>query len=122
MSKKISCIILACDSHTDKGNSIFHCLWSVVNQDYSNIEVIIVENSHKKPDYLPKLEDNFRKWVGDNEKSCALKIINNRKSVSRSMARNIGLSSASGSLVVFLDDDTIILNSNAFSKIAVLSK
>lgn len=38
------------------------------------------------------------------------------------MARNIGLGSTSGSLVVFLDDDTIILDSNAFSKIAALSK
>jgi predicted methyltransferase len=121
MPKKISCIILACDSYINKGNSIFHCLWSVANQDYGNVEVIIVENSHKKPEYLMELGDKFKKWVGD-KKGYTLKIISNRRSISRSRARNVGLSNASGSLIVFLDDDTIILNSNAFSKIAALSQ
>ena len=53
---KLSCIVLACDSHIDKGNSLLHCVCSILNQDYKNFELIIVENSHKKPQNLKYID------------------------------------------------------------------
>ncbi|MFW0837943.1 MAG: bis-aminopropyl spermidine synthase family protein [Candidatus Komeilibacteria bacterium] len=121
MNKRISCIILACDSHITKGFSIFHSLLSVVRQDYLNVEIIIVENSHSKPSYVKELKRKFCKWNESNKGKMTLKFINNTKSLSRGAARNIGLEFATGNIIIFLDDDTILLGRNYFSKIIKLS-
>jgi len=113
---------LACDSGVGKGDSVFHSLCSVVNQDYNNVEIIVVENSHKKLDYISQIRKQFKKWIDSTRKEFTLKIINNKKSLGRGEARNIGLFNASSDLIIFLDDDTIILDSDAFSEIVKLSQ
>jgi glycosyltransferase involved in cell wall biosynthesis len=118
---RLSCLILCCDSHINKGSSIFHCVASVLNQNYQNFEVIIFENSHVKSDPI-KLQEFCEKINRKREKPVPIKLINNIKSISVGAARNKAAARAKGEVLVFIDDDTILLNSNAFTTVAELSR
>ncbi len=118
---KLSCIVLSCDSH-NKGGSVFHCLCSIFNQNFDDFEVILVENSHKKTLNIQQLENKLEEWNSKRKKKIKIRIINNKKSLTPSKARNIGASRAEGEVLVFIDDDTIIINKNSFSEIFRLSE
>lgn len=122
-NEKISCLVLACDSHIAKGNSVLHCLCSIFNQDYNNVEIILIENSHHKKDRnLRLLKLKTDEWNNGKSIPFEFKIINNKKSVNRGEARNQGVKKANGNILIFIDDDTIILDNRAFSKIARIAQ
>lgn len=117
MRSKVSCIVLACNSHKEKGFSVLHCLKSLVRQalEKEEYEIIIVENSQDKS-RLPELESTVRDYnqrLGEN----FIRIIDLPDSLSRAKARNIGAKEAIHEALVFIDDDTIILDSDALAKI-----
>ncbi len=119
----ISCIVLSCNSNIKKGYSIFHCLCSIFNQNYDNAaEVILVENSHKKNVNLNKIKNKINEWNDKRKTPFKFKIINNESSLSRGTARNKGVKAAAGNVLIFIDDDTIILDKKAFFKIHKLSQ
>lgn len=118
---KISCILLSCDSHINKGNSVLACLYPLFNQKFDSAEIIIVENSHDKKN-LKKLISEIQKINKLIDHKFSFKILNNKKSLSRGEARNIGVKNSRGDIIIFIDDDTIILDNQAFSKIFLLSK
>ncbi len=111
---KISCIVLSCDSHIDKGRSVFHCLSSIFNQNFEDFEIIIVENSYDKKETSSNLENFCKKQNKKLKKPINIKIIHNKKSISQGAARNKGVRLADSNLLIFIDDDTIILDDNAF--------
>jgi len=114
----ISCIILSCDSHKDKGNSVFHSVCSVLQQNYGNFEIILVENSHyRTQDFLSLTTNKINKWNRARDKPIKVITIINKTSVSRGHARNIGVKESKGEIIVFLDDDTIIMNQESLSVI-----
>lgn len=72
------------------------CLNSVLNQDYTNIEVILVDDG--SPDDSPKICDEYA------QKDSRISVIH-KKNGGQSSARNAGLKVAKGDYVNFLDSD-----------------
>ncbi len=72
------------------------CIDSVINQTYSNLEIILVNDG--SPDNCPKICDEYAK------KDDRIKIIN-KNNGGVSSARNVGLDNAKGNWIVFVDAD-----------------
>lgn len=121
-NKKLSCIVLSCDSHINKGNSVISCLRSIYNQRCDNeVEVILVENSHDKKN-LKAITDEITRLNNSSNNNFLFKLINNKKSISRGLSRNIGVKNSHGDILIFIDDDTIIIGNNVFNEILKASK
>ena len=95
MSKKISVIVAV--YNTEK--YIEKCIKSLINQTYSNLEVIIVEDG--STDASKKILEKY----SDNEK---IKIIYNKKNYGLSYSRNVGLTYASGDFIGYIDSDDYV--------------
>ena len=75
------------------------CINSVINQTYSNLEIILVDDG--STDSCPKICDEYEK------KDKRIKVIH-KENEGVSSARNIGLKNATGNYITFVDsDDTI---------------
>ncbi|MDR8492635.1 glycosyltransferase [Serratia nevei] len=94
MKHKVSIIIATFNME----KYISECLNSVISQDYSNIEIIIVDDGST---------DSTRDIIYNlSEKNKNIKIIT-QKNQGQSSARNNGVSHATGDFVVFLDSDDV---------------
>lgn len=118
----LSCIILSCDSHIQKGNSVLHCLYGLMIQDFPTFELILVENSHHKMQGLKGIEEKLRQWNKMRKFPVTWKIINNQQSLGYGQARNKAAKVAQGETLIFIDDDTVVIDKNAFSEISKLAK
>lgn len=78
---------------------VVRCLQSVVNQLYSNIECILVNDA--SPDASIEMAQEFISKYPDFD----FKIINQPFNQGLSMARNAGMDAASGKYIYFLDSD-----------------
>lgn len=76
-----------------------HCISSVVNQTYSNLEIILVDDG--SPDHCPLLCDV---WAAKDNR---IRVIH-QENAGLSAARNAGLDIASGKFVFLLDSDDYI--------------
>ena len=94
MSNKISVIIPAYNSQ----DGILNCLNSVCNQTYKNLEIIVVlkDSGDKTAEIIQKLNDPRIKVIKQNDDSGA------------GGARNIGLKSAHGDWIGFVETDDVI--------------
>lgn len=72
------------------------CIESIVNQTYSDLEIILVDDG--SPDHCPVMCDE---WA---EKDNRIKVIH-KENAGVGMARNIGIESASGQYMFFVDAD-----------------
>ena len=78
---------------------ISKCVDSVLSQNYSNMEIILVDDG--SPDNCPKICDDYAK---QDER---VKVIHqNNKGVAE--ARNAGVEMASGEYILFLDSDDFV--------------
>lgn len=89
--KKVSVIIPMHNS----SKHIKECLESVINQTYSNLEIIVVDDA--------SLDNSIElvKCIQDDR----IKIIELKENVGAAIARNTGIKSASGDYICFLDSD-----------------
>jgi glycosyltransferase involved in cell wall biosynthesis len=86
---------------------IIACLQSVLDQNYNNIEVVIVDDC--SPDNSIKVAKNL---IIEIKKKFSFKIIQHEINMGLSAARNTGLYNASGDYIFFLDsDDTLLTDS-----------
>lgn len=94
MSDKISVIIPAYNSQ----DVILNCLNSVCNQTYKNLEIIVVlkDSGDKTAEIIQKLNDRRIKVIKQNDDTGA------------GGARNIGLKSAHGDWIGFVETDDVI--------------
>lgn len=92
VAKKISIIIPVYNVE----KYIDECVCSVLNQTYSNLEVILVDDA--SPDRCPKLCD---KYATEDQRVTVV----HQKNMGLSGARNTGLRYATGEYVLFLDSD-----------------
>lgn len=76
-----------------------HCVKSIVEQTYTNIEIILVDDG--SPDHCPALCDA---WA---EKDDRIRIIH-KKNGGLSDARNAGIDAATGEYILFIDSDDYI--------------
>lgn len=77
------------------------CVESLVNQTYSNLEIILVDDG--SPDNCPKMCDE---WA---EKDARIKVVH-KKNGGLSDARNAGLGNATGEYIAFVDSDDWVEN------------
>lgn len=77
-----------------------NCVNSVLNQSYSDLEVILVDDA--SPDFCPKICDNYA--ISDTR----VKVIHHSQNCGLSAARNSGIEIATAPYITFVDsDDTI---------------
>lgn len=75
------------------------CIDSVINQDYNNIEIILVDDG--SPDSCPKICDDYA------QKDRRIKVVH-KQNEGLGMARNSGIEVACGDFVIFVDSDDFI--------------
>lgn len=74
---------------------------SALNQSYSNIEVIVVDDNNPNTDYRETTEKKVAAYKNDRR----VKYIQHEKNRNGSAARNTGIKHSSGDYLCFLDDD-----------------
>ena len=74
------------------------CIESVVNQTYSNIEIIVIDD-FSQDDSISKVKEF---------KDSRIKIISQAKNRGVSAARNTGMDAAKGEFIIFLDSDDYV--------------
>lgn len=78
------------------------CVFSIVNQSYSNLEIILVDDG--SPDNCPQMCEDWAR------KDSRIKVVH-KKNAGLGMARNTGIENANGEYICFFDsDDYIALN------------
>lgn len=77
-------------------NYLDECITSIINQTYQNLEIILVDDG--SPDKCPGMCD---RWA---EKDSRIRVIH-KENGGLSSARNVGIDSATGEYVFFLDSD-----------------
>lgn len=80
-------------------NYLDKCVQSIINQTYSNIEIILVDDG--SPDGCPEICDKYAK------KDDRIKVIH-KQNGGLSDARNVGLALATGKYVMFVDSDDFV--------------
>lgn len=88
----ISVIIL----NHNGGDFLKKTLPIIFNQDYSNYEIIVVDNNST---------DGSREFL---KKQKGIKLIFNKSNLGSSLGRNIGVKKASGDFILFLDEDVLL--------------
>ena len=89
-------------------NYLKPCVDSVLSQSYKNLEIILVDDG--SPDSCPQICDDY--------KSVDKRIVViHKKNGGLSDARNVGLSSATGDYVLFLDSDDLWTENCAVSRL-----
>ncbi len=81
-------------------NYVEACLSSVLKSNYSNFEVVFVDNA-STDESLSLVEKSFGR-------DSRLRIMRNSRDLGFSQANNIGFKHASGSYIVFLNNDTVV--------------
>ena len=94
-------------------STIVKCIESVLDQDYNNIECVIVnDGSTDKTDYL------IQSLYGNNKNIKYLKTEN----FGVSHARNTALDATTGDYIVFLDSDDYLLEESISSRVNKMSE
>lgn len=78
---------------------------SVLNQSYSNIEVIIVDDNDPSSNYRYDTEKKMLRY----QENSKVKYTKNNNNLGGALSRNEGIFKASGDFITFLDDDDIYL-------------
>ncbi|NMC64209.1 MAG: glycosyltransferase [SAR324 cluster bacterium] len=108
----ISIVILTYDSYRLKCGSIEHVIISLLNQSYRNWEIVLVDNNPEpRRDYEAILKAS----------GCEYRVVFTGDNRPMGQAKNLGAKHANGSTLIFMDDDTIVCDSEALAKIAASS-
>lgn len=86
-------------------DSLRRSINSVLHQNYSNLEVIVVDDNNPDTDSREKTELLMREFSNDKR----LKYIKHTKNRNASAARNTGFRNSIGAYICLLDDDDIFL-------------
>ncbi|MCD8089330.1 MAG: glycosyltransferase [Clostridiales bacterium] len=103
---------------TYKGEDIIkNAVESVLNQTYSDIEVIVVDDNGRGTEHQINTEKILSVFSGDSR----FKYIAHEKNKNGSAARNTGISHSKGEYIGFLDDDDIFLKDKIEKQVNILS-
>jgi len=92
------------------------CINSVLFQEYSEIEIIIIDDGSTEQETVTIL-DEYRNSIDKKSKEI---IVHQKPNGGQGSARNAGLNLASGDYVLFLDNDDYYMSTNFISDIAEL--
>jgi glycosyltransferase involved in cell wall biosynthesis len=87
-----------------RNETLRRALCSLLNQTYSNIEIVVVNDNGNLSDYKYEAR-NIVKEITDSTDNIIY--IENDKNIGAAKSRNIGLENSSGEFITFLDDDDI---------------
>lgn len=88
---------------------------SALNQTYSNIEVLVIDDNDEYSEYRQKTEEVMLQYKLNKK----IRYIKNPKNLGGAQARNIGIQEAKGEFIAFLDDDDEYLPENIEKKLEV---
>ena len=91
---------------------------SVLNQTYSNIEVIVVDDNDEKSEDRKNTEEIMTSYA-NNQK---VKYIKHKVNMNGAAARNTGIKNSTGEIVCFLDDDDWYLETKIEKQLEFLCK
>lgn len=74
---------------------------SALNQTYTNIEIIVIDDNKKDSQYRKKTEEVMKKY----EKNSKIRYLKNEKNLGGAETRNVGIKASKGEFIAFLDDD-----------------
>ena len=101
-----------------RSNMLKRAIISVLEQDYNNIEVIVVDDNDENTEYRSEVEQVMTEFESDSR----ILYLKHKKNLNGAFARNTGIKHAKGELITFLDDDDYF-EGNRFSKLVpVISK
>lgn len=83
-------------------NYLSRAVDSVLNQTYSQIEVVVIDDS---PDSYPERKDIAHYMSDVQKKDSRVIYFQNKKNIGGSLSRNRGIEACHGQYVTFLDDD-----------------
>ena len=86
----------------NNSNTIIKSLESILNQSYSNIEIIVVNDASTDDTY-----NKLKMYLLGNVDKNKVKVVNNKVNIGAYASRNIGLKYATGTLITFHDGDDI---------------
>ena len=94
-------------------------LASVVEQDYQDIEVIVVCDNGKDSEYTEETKQIVSSFDGRND-NCSISLLEHSVNRNGAAARNTGILHSTGEYICFLDDDDIYLQGRLSKSIDVL--
>lgn len=100
------------------GDYLVRSVKSVLNQDYQNIEVIVVDDNGIDTENQIKTQEHMEKFKNDKR----VKYVLHEKNINGAAARNTGAKTSKGDYISFLDDDDIYLPNNISTQLGVLGK
>lgn len=101
---------------TYKRKSILKALNSVLEQDYPNIEIIIVDDNASLPEYRKYIMDSLEVYVKNQQ----ITLIHNERNLGGALSRNAGINVSNGEYIAFLDDDDWYLPGKIRKQVEVL--
>ena len=88
----------------NRRNLVGDAIKSVLSQTYLDIEIIVIDD-HSSDDTVELIGQEFKKEILEKK----IILISNSRNERNAEAKNIGIRSASGTLIAFLDDDDVWL-------------
>lgn len=88
---------------------------SVTNQTYRNIEIIVIDDSPSTYEYREDVKEYMSSIAGEK-----VLYFQNEKNVGGSLARNRGISLATGHFITFLDDDDEYLHNKIQNQVTFM--
>lgn len=97
----------------NNSNYVLQSIRSVLNQSYRNIELIVIDDS--------STDDSFEK-IKNSIKDLRLKLLRNERNCGVSFSRNVGLKTATGRYISFIDSDDFWLENKLQDQINFLKE
>lgn len=112
MKKKVTIIITT----YSRPNTLDRAIKSCLNQTYSNLEIIVVDDNGDGARFRKETESVMKKYK--NEKN--IKYIKHKKNLNGANARNTGIKNSVGDYILFLDDDDELINNKIEMGVSIL--
>lgn len=84
-----------------RANSLVEAVESVLNQTYSNIEIIVVDDNNPDTEYRHNTQQLMKKF----ENNDSVKYVQHSENKNGAAARNTGIQHSRGDYITYLDDD-----------------
>lgn len=84
-----------------RSEMLYRAIESVLNQTYSDVECIVVNDNNPDDEYSKVLYEKLGKYKGDNR----FHFLEQEHHINGAAARNVGIRAAKGEYIAFLDDD-----------------